>query len=418
MTSGAKAQTGSSSSGSSGITALTGDVTASGTGSVAATLVGTTNVDSVINTAVSTVGVTDVLVTGLTGATTATRYVGGTTNGAPTTGTFQAGDFVIDQTATIWVYTGATAGWSTTISCHVKNRTASATVSRNEITQFTGSTGQTFTAPSNPIDGSSWTFLNNTANSVTLSFTPSMYPLGSASSVSTFTVPGYGVFNFVNYNGSNWYMVQSNSLTNMVGVLPVANGGSLLNSASGSLSPSYYVANAYAQTIDPNIAAVIAGSASGTPTYSITKGYLYANAVYLQAGQVVSKLSMYVSTAGSSSTCYLGLYNATTQLGATASFSTNSTGFFTQSLTSAYTVPTTGVYFVVLLCSNSSTTPPTIYSNAFLGAQGTISGFGPAATLGNWTAISSQISGTATTLPATVPSSTPTTAVTFWHAVS
>jgi len=34
---------------SSGITALTGDVTASGTGSVAATLVGTTNVESIIS---------------------------------------------------------------------------------------------------------------------------------------------------------------------------------------------------------------------------------------------------------------------------------------------------------------------------------------------------------------------------------
>ena len=39
----------------------------------------------------------------LTGAAAATRYVGATTNGAPTTGTFVKGDFVIDQTAKIWV---------------------------------------------------------------------------------------------------------------------------------------------------------------------------------------------------------------------------------------------------------------------------------------------------------------------------
>ncbi len=43
----------------------------------------------------------------LTGATAATRYVGGTASGAPTTGTFAVGDFVIDQTAAIWVCTVA-----------------------------------------------------------------------------------------------------------------------------------------------------------------------------------------------------------------------------------------------------------------------------------------------------------------------
>jgi hypothetical protein len=45
---------------------------------------------------------------GLTGATIPTRYVGGTTAGAPTTGTFAVGDFVIDGNQTIW--TCATAG--------------------------------------------------------------------------------------------------------------------------------------------------------------------------------------------------------------------------------------------------------------------------------------------------------------------
>jgi hypothetical protein len=44
---------------------------------------------------------------GLTGATAATRYVGGTTSGAPTTGTFAKGDFVIDQTGNVWICTVA-----------------------------------------------------------------------------------------------------------------------------------------------------------------------------------------------------------------------------------------------------------------------------------------------------------------------
>lgn len=44
---------------------------------------------------------------GLTGATAATRYVGGTTSGAPASGTFAKGDFVVDQTGVMWVCTTA-----------------------------------------------------------------------------------------------------------------------------------------------------------------------------------------------------------------------------------------------------------------------------------------------------------------------
>ena len=51
--------------------------------------------------------VPDLSVSGLTGATAASRYVGATTSGAPTTGTFAVGDFVIDQTGKVWVCTTA-----------------------------------------------------------------------------------------------------------------------------------------------------------------------------------------------------------------------------------------------------------------------------------------------------------------------
>ncbi|HEV2412845.1 MAG TPA: glycosyl hydrolase family 28-related protein [Candidatus Saccharimonadales bacterium] len=40
---------------------------------------------------------------GLSGATAASRYVGATASGAPTSGTFAVGDFIIDQTANIWI---------------------------------------------------------------------------------------------------------------------------------------------------------------------------------------------------------------------------------------------------------------------------------------------------------------------------
>lgn len=56
----------------------------------------------------------DITVTGLTGATAGARFVGGTVSGAPLTGTFVLGDFVIDQTGTIWICTfpGTPGTWT------------------------------------------------------------------------------------------------------------------------------------------------------------------------------------------------------------------------------------------------------------------------------------------------------------------
>jgi hypothetical protein len=45
--------------------------------------------------------------TGLTGATIPARFVGGTSTGAPATGTFAVNDFVIDATGKIWICTGS-----------------------------------------------------------------------------------------------------------------------------------------------------------------------------------------------------------------------------------------------------------------------------------------------------------------------
>lgn len=45
--------------------------------------------------------------TGTPGATATVRFVGGTTSGAPVTGSFRLGDVVIDQTAVVWVCTVA-----------------------------------------------------------------------------------------------------------------------------------------------------------------------------------------------------------------------------------------------------------------------------------------------------------------------
>lgn len=51
---------------------------------------------------------------GLTGALEPARFAGGTESGAPTTGTFAVGDFVVDQTGTFWhcVVAGSPGTWS------------------------------------------------------------------------------------------------------------------------------------------------------------------------------------------------------------------------------------------------------------------------------------------------------------------
>ena len=84
-----------------GLTVTAGGVTvAAGTAALQA-VTGTTM------TASSTVQGTALVPTGLTGATSASRYVGATASGAPGSGTFAVGDFVIDQTGKAWVCTAA-----------------------------------------------------------------------------------------------------------------------------------------------------------------------------------------------------------------------------------------------------------------------------------------------------------------------
>ena len=171
----------------------------------------------------------DFKVSGLTGATAATRYVGGTTNGAPTSGTFAVGDFIVDQTATIWVclVAGTPGTWWPLIEAHMVSRSATATAGPNEVTIFTGSTAsQTISVIATPVDGATWTIINRSSVPVTAGFgTSSMLPLGSTSSVTSLVVPVNGAYSFINYAAGQWYMTASNNLANSVGTLSVTNGG-------------------------------------------------------------------------------------------------------------------------------------------------------------------------------------------------
>ena len=53
-------------------------------------------------------------VTGVPGAQAASRYAGATSSGAPVSGTFLTGDYIIDQTGSIWICTvaGAPGTWT------------------------------------------------------------------------------------------------------------------------------------------------------------------------------------------------------------------------------------------------------------------------------------------------------------------
>ena len=87
----------------------TGTTTSTGSGSVvlsaSPTLTGTVSGASATWTGENKAA--DFKATGLTGATAASRYVGATASGAPTTGTFAVGDFIVDQSGAMYVCTVA-----------------------------------------------------------------------------------------------------------------------------------------------------------------------------------------------------------------------------------------------------------------------------------------------------------------------
>ena len=298
---------------------------------------------NVVPTVASVVGLIEgqpyLTATGVGNATSATRYVGGTANGAPTSGTFSVGDFIIDQTGTIWVCTtaGTPGTWTTTISSHLSLRSASATVGRNEITLFSGSTAsQTLTAPSNPIDGSNWTVINKASVAVTLSFTPSMIALGSSSGVTTFSVPVNGSFSFVNYNGSQWYMVASNSATQLIGTLPVANGGTGVTTSTGTgnvvLSTSPVITGPYESV------GISATALSGSVAASIA---ISTNAVYYYTANPTATWALNITnaptTTGQSATVAILVNN-----GATAYLPSNITVNTVQAGASSSVLPVQG----------------------------------------------------------------------------
>jgi hypothetical protein len=184
------------------------------------TLTGTLN--GTAATFSSEVTATDFKATGLTGATAASRYVGGTTSGAPTSGTFVVGDFIIDQTATIWVCiaAGTPGNWAPTESQNVRSTGSSTTAAIGEIIITTGgSTGVLITLPTSAVGGSTFGIINDNNNNISIK--GGTYPLliagNNYGAGISYTVSPKGIYLFVFDNVANrWICTSTNDIGDMV----------------------------------------------------------------------------------------------------------------------------------------------------------------------------------------------------------
>ena len=270
-------------------------------------------------------------ITGLPGAVAATRYVGATASGAPATGTFAVGDFVVDQTGAIYICTvsGTPGTWWSTISNHAVLRTATATAGKNEVTIFTGSTAsQTISVIATPIDGATWTIINRSSVPVTAGFgASSMLPLGSTSSVTSLVVPVNGAYSFINYAAGQWYMTASNNLANSVGTLSVTNGGTgtatapaigsiPLATSTSVYSPLAIGANATVLTSNGTTATWAAPSSGGVTSFTAGTTGLTPNSA--TTGAVTLAGTLATANGGTNLTTFTAANNALYSTSSTA----------------------------------------------------------------------------------------------------
>lgn len=171
--------------------------------------------------------------TGLTGATTASRYVGGTSAGAPTTGTFSVGDWVIDQQATIWVcvLAGTPGTWSPVPAQTVVLRSATATANLGEFTIFQGSTSsQTISFPFSgsghtPPSGSTFTIKNEASVTVTIADSSQPFYI-SGTSYTSYVIPINCAYEFVYGSDGAWHCSWTTDPANLGNnSLPISKGG-------------------------------------------------------------------------------------------------------------------------------------------------------------------------------------------------
>jgi len=179
-------------------------------------------------------------ITGLTGSNAITsRFVGTTVSGSPTTGAFNAGDMVIDETATIWfcITGGSPGSWTNITANSLTLRSATATAGMGEFTIYSGTTAnQTITFPAGALqNGALYQIKNLSTQTVNVKGgTNSISVSGTLYSPSTsYTIPLNAAYTFVYYGtgtGGTWYCYVTTDLAKM------ANYGTGLTTTGGSLA--------------------------------------------------------------------------------------------------------------------------------------------------------------------------------------
>lgn len=202
---------------------------------------------------------------GLTGAVAATRYVGGTTSGAPTTGTFAVGDFIVDQTGVIWICTtaGTPGTWGEV----------------NGITQLTGD------VTAGPGSGS---------QAATLAAVGTAGTYGSATAVPIVTTDAKGRVTAVTTAAPDDTTKIPLSTVTTTGDLIVGSGaGAVTRLAAGALGD---VLTAQGAGVEPIYAAPVAGALSYAESY-ITANVTLAAATYTEIASVSLATGTWLITA-------------------------------------------------------------------------------------------------------------------------
>ena len=315
-------------------------------------------------TATGEISGSDLKATGLTGATAGnTRIVGATTSGAPITGTFAQGDVVVDQTGTIWICTtaGTPGTWTNEISNSLVVRSATATAGTGEFTIYgtSGITGQTITLPVSALNGALYQIKNLSPYTVNiLGGTSSISVSGTVYAAATpYTIPLNAAYTFV-YSGGIWYCMVTTDLGKMAGQVPATNGGNGntvgITAAQFAEMPTGAITETYSRFV-------------ASTNISGTTSVLKFTPIYLTAGSVVNNINLFTgSTAGATLTHeWAGIFTLSgttmTLVAETADqllTSMAATTLFTWPLLSAYTVPTSGLYYVA--ASITGTTMPTL----------------------------------------------------------